>query len=60
VIQTFLPHLSPGAKVVVMSSRMGSIASNTTGGGYAYRASKAAVNAIVKSFSVDGMCVFCT
>lgn len=41
------------AKVVVMGSRMGSIGHNTVGGGYAYRASKAALNAIVKSFAVD-------
>ena len=26
---------------------------NTAGGGYAYRASKAALNAIIKSFSID-------
>lgn len=56
VLQTFLPHLVLAAdpKVVVMSSRMGSIASNTAGGGYAYRASKAALNTVVKSFSIDG------
>lgn len=36
-----------------MSSRMGSVGANTAGGGYAYRASKAALNAVVKSLSVD-------
>lgn len=40
-------------KVVVLSSRMGSIAANDKGGGYAYRASKAALNALVKSMSID-------
>ncbi|KAH9868508.1 hypothetical protein J1614_007580 [Plenodomus biglobosus] len=40
-------------RVVVLSSRMSSVAANTTGGAYAYRASKAALNAVVKSFSVD-------
>ncbi|KAF2085125.1 NAD(P)-binding protein [Saccharata proteae CBS 121410] len=40
-------------KVIVMSSRMGSIQHNTSGAAYAYRASKAALNAIVKSYSVD-------
>ncbi|KAK4990094.1 hypothetical protein LTR50_002724 [Elasticomyces elasticus] len=40
-------------KVIVMSSRMGSIGHNTIGGGYAYRASKVALNAIVRSMSVD-------
>jgi NAD(P)-dependent dehydrogenase (short-subunit alcohol dehydrogenase family) len=54
-ISAFLPALllAPDSKVVVLSSRMGSVSSNTTGGGYAYRASKAALNAVVKSFSVD-------
>jgi len=41
------------AKVVIMGSRMGSMTANTTGAAYAYRASKAALNAIVKSFSID-------
>lgn len=41
-------------QVIVMGSRMGSIGHHTDqGGGYAYRASKAALNAVVKSFSVD-------
>ncbi|QDS68976.1 hypothetical protein FKW77_009001 [Venturia effusa] len=40
-------------RVVVMGSRMGSMGYNTTGAAYAYRASKAALNAIVKSFSID-------
>lgn len=37
----------------MLSSRMGSVAANNAGGGYAYRASKAALNAVVKSFSID-------
>lgn len=55
IIRALLPKLRPGggAKVVVLGSRMGSMGSNMTGGGYAYRASKAASNAVVKSFSVD-------
>lgn len=32
---------------------MGSIANTTSGGGYGYRASKAAVNAIGKSLAID-------
>ena len=58
---TLLKHLLPllrrdaarPPRVVVMSSRMGSISYNTAGGAYAYRASKAALNAIMKSFSID-------
>lgn len=54
-IRAVLPKVRPGgdAKVIIMGSRMGSTGHNTTGGGYAYRASKAAQNAIVKSFSID-------
>lgn len=47
---------SKETKVVIMSSRMGSIEHNATmrqGGAYAYRASKAALNAIVQSMSID-------
>ena len=40
-------------KVVVMSSRMGSIGHNNLGGSYAYRASKAAQNALVRSMAAD-------
>jgi NAD(P)-dependent dehydrogenase (short-subunit alcohol dehydrogenase family) len=40
-------------KVVILSSRMGSVTANIAGGGYAYRASKAALNAVVKSFVID-------
>jgi NAD(P)-dependent dehydrogenase (short-subunit alcohol dehydrogenase family) len=43
---------TPG-KAVIMGSRMGSLAANTAGSAYAYRASKAALNAVVKSFSID-------
>ncbi|RMD41365.1 hypothetical protein DV735_g3808, partial [Chaetothyriales sp. CBS 134920] len=44
----------PLSKVIIMGSRMGSISSNTSAGGaYAYRASKAALNAIVKSLAID-------
>lgn len=60
VIRSFLPNLQLAAKssstppqVVILSSRMGSVAANSAGGGYAYRASKAALNAVVKSFSID-------
>ena len=55
LIRALLPKLRAGGKtkVTVMGSRMGSMGSNVTGGGYAYRASKAAVNAVVKSFSID-------
>ncbi|KAG9668144.1 NAD(P)-binding protein, partial [Aureobasidium melanogenum] len=55
LIRSLLPNLrrANAAKVVVMSSRMGSLGYNTTGSAYAYRASKAALNAMIKSFSID-------
>jgi NAD(P)-dependent dehydrogenase (short-subunit alcohol dehydrogenase family) len=60
LIRALLPHLRQAtknsgqpAKVIIMGSRMGSMSYNTTGSAYAYRASKAALNAIVKSFSID-------
>src|SRR5260370_42002853 len=36
-----------------VSSRMGSIALNNSGGSYAYRSSKAGLNMIVKTLAVD-------
>ncbi|CZT17207.1 uncharacterized protein RCC_03039 [Ramularia collo-cygni] len=41
------------AKVGIVSSRVGSIGDNSTGGSYAYRASKAAVNSVGKSMACD-------
>lgn len=48
-----LNHLSQGSKVGIVTSRMGSMADNDSGGSYAYRMSKAAVNAAGKSLSID-------
>ena len=38
---------------MALTSGMGSVANNTTGGSYAYRSSKAALNAAFKSLSID-------
>lgn len=40
--------LAPQAKLAVISSRMGSIGSRTSAGGWLYRASKAALNSVLK------------
>jgi len=50
-----LPHLraARNAKVIIISSAMGSITENGSGGHYGYRAAKAAVNMIGKSLSTD-------
>ncbi|NDY94419.1 SDR family oxidoreductase [Wenzhouxiangella limi] len=44
VTRALLGNLLDGGKVVIITSRMGSIADNTSGGSYGYRMSKAAVN----------------
>ncbi|KAL9061127.1 MAG: hypothetical protein Q9162_000272 [Coniocarpon cinnabarinum] len=57
LLRALVPLLSTSskapAKVLVMSSRMGSIGHNDSGGAYAYRASKAAQNALVRSLAID-------
>ena len=53
--QALLPNLlaADNARVGIVGSRVGSIGDNSTGGIYAYRASKAAVHSIGKSMAVD-------
>lgn len=41
------------AKIALITSRMGSIADNTSGGTYAYRSAKAALNAAGRSLALD-------
>ena len=55
VAELFTEHVArSGLKLMVaISSRMGSIAANHGGGSYIYRSSKAALNAVMKSLSVD-------
>lgn len=53
VTLALLPNMAAGGKVGLMSSRMGSIADNTSGGRYGYRMSKAALNAAGKSLAQD-------
>lgn len=43
--------LAPDARLVVLSSRMGSMGLRTNGGSWLYRASKAAVNSVAKDIS---------
>lgn len=51
--QALTPLLAHGAKVALITSRMGSIGDNTTGGYYGYRMSKAALNAAGVSMARD-------
>ena len=55
VAQAMLPNLRLGRdkKAIFLTSRMGSIDDNTSGRYYDYRASKAGLNAAVKSFAID-------
>lgn len=46
VTETLLPNLSEGSRVAIVTSRVGSIEDNSSGGYYGYRASKTAVNMI--------------
>lgn len=53
--EAFMPHLKRGGKklVVSISSLMGSLADNSSGGSILYRSSKAALNASMLSLSID-------
>jgi NAD(P)-dependent dehydrogenase (short-subunit alcohol dehydrogenase family) len=53
VTHALLPNLGTGSKVVIITSRMGSIADNGSGGYYGYRMSKAAVNIAGVSLARD-------
>lgn len=53
--EAFYPQLianTPGT-IANMSSKVGSMTENTSGGGYIYRSSKAALNSVAKSLSND-------
>lgn len=51
----FIPKLNKDRKSVfaALSARVGSISDNRVGGWYSYRSSKAALNMIVKNFSIE-------
>jgi NAD(P)-dependent dehydrogenase (short-subunit alcohol dehydrogenase family) len=55
VIKHLLPKMNKHNKTVVaaLSARVGSIGDNRLGGWYAYRASKAALNMMIKTFSIE-------
>lgn len=52
VIPQIADALAPNAKLAVLSSRMGSIGSRSSASGWLYRASKAAVNSVLKDASI--------
>jgi NAD(P)-dependent dehydrogenase (short-subunit alcohol dehydrogenase family) len=51
--EALLGNLTAGSKLAIITSRMGSIADNTSGGRYGYRMSKAAVNIAGMSLTQD-------
>ncbi|MEX1993241.1 MAG: SDR family oxidoreductase [Steroidobacteraceae bacterium] len=55
VVEAFLDNVAKSRqkRIVTITSGMGSIADNASGGRYAYRSSKAAVNMVMKSLAVD-------
>ena len=53
ITRVLLPLMAPGARLVFLSSKMGSIAENTGGSTYVYRSSKSALNQVVKSLAID-------
>jgi NAD(P)-dependent dehydrogenase (short-subunit alcohol dehydrogenase family) len=55
MVESFVESVakSRDKRIITVTSLMGSIADNSSGGSYAYRSSKAAVNAAMKSFAID-------
>ena len=55
VAEALIEQVKMGDKKIIacMSSKMGSMEDNSSGGSYIYRSSKAALNAVVKSMSID-------
>lgn len=53
--EAFLPQLRRASqpKLIAMTSKMGSIEDNASGGEYIYRSSKTALNMVVKSLALD-------
>jgi len=53
VTTALLPRMSAGSKILIITSRMGSVADNTSGRMYGYRMSKSAVNMVGMSLAQD-------
>jgi len=55
VVEQFIGNLEAGQRKLIanITSKMGSIADNTTGGAYIYRSSKAALNMVAKGLAQD-------
>ena len=53
VLRHFLPLLDPKGAMAMLSAKVGSIGDNRLGGWYAYRASKAALNMLIKTAAIE-------
>jgi 2-glutathionyl-2-methylbut-3-en-1-ol dehydrogenase len=53
IVQALSPFLAPGSKVGIVTSRVGSLADNSSGGMYAYRVSKAGANMVALNLHHD-------
>lgn len=55
MVEAFAAHIQRGTVKIIASitSKMGSIADNGSGGSYLYRSGKTALNMVVKSLSID-------
>ena len=53
VTEALLTNMGTGSKIALITSRMGSIEDNTSGNGYDYRMSKAALNMAGKTLALD-------
>lgn len=55
IAKHFLPHLNQETRSIfaALSARVGSISDNRLGGWYAYRASKAALNMVIKTCAIE-------
>lgn len=55
MVECFVEHVACSRlrKIVTLSSKMGSVADNDSGGSYLYRTSKAAANMLMKSLAID-------
>jgi NAD(P)-dependent dehydrogenase (short-subunit alcohol dehydrogenase family) len=55
MVEAFTPHVANSSlkRIATLSSKMGSLDDNTSGGSYLYRSSKTAVNMVMKSLAID-------
>lgn len=51
--EAFCRQMKRNGTIATLTSKMGSLADNTSGGEYPYRSSKAAANMVVKSMAID-------